>query len=254
MKPAIKIVCVGLACGLLPTVTASAVNAPTIDEAGVPVRGVVRAVDQAQISTDLMARIEKIGFRAGEAFKKGDVLVAFDCVRYRADAQSADATWREMKLTLDSNEQLEKFRAVGRHDVEISKARVDKAEADARGLAARVAQCEILAPYDGRVADLSVHVHEQPQPNAAFLSIVGAGKLEIELIVPSNWLTWLKVDSTFAFNVDETDREYQGRVVRVGASVDAISQMVKVIAIFDTAVTDILPGMSGSATFTQPNG
>lgn len=254
MKSALVVVCSTVFCGLVPSVTASAVDAPMPFDGGVPVRGVVRAVDQAQISTDLMARVQKIGFRTGEAFKKGDLLIAFDCERYRAEAQSADAIWREMKLTLNSNEQLEKFRAVGKHDVEISKARVDKAEADARSLSARVTQCDIFAPYDGRVADLSINVHEQPQPNSTFLSIVGEGKLEIELIVPSTWLTWLKVGGTFDFAIDETNHQYAGRVTRIGASVDAVSQMVKVIAVFDAPVTDVLPGMSGSAQFAQSNG
>lgn len=260
MRSAVKIICVGLFCGVAPSVTALAVDVPTsvesplVADAAVPVRGVVRAVERAQISTDLMARVERIGFRAGEAFKKGDLLIAFDCQRYRADAQAAEATFREMKLTLTSNLQLEKFRAVGRHDVAISKARVDKADAEAQGLKARVAQCEIYAPYDGRVGELAINVHEQPQPNSPLLTIVGDGRLEIELIVPSNWLTWMKVSGRFDFNVDETKNQYSASVARIGAEVDAVSQMVKVIAVFDNAVVDVLPGMSGSAQFTQPNG
>ena len=224
------------------------------DDTTVPVRGVVRAIEQAQLSTDLIARVEKIGFRTGEAFKKGDLLIAFECERYRAEAQSAEAVWREMTFTLDSNHQLEKFRAVGRHDVEISKARVDKAEAETRSLKSRVSQCDIFAPYDGRVAELSINVYEQPQTNKPFLSIVGNGNLEVELIVPSNWLSWLKNDAAFTFRIDETARDYAGRVARIGASVDAVSQLVKVIAVLETQVDDVLPGMSGSASFTQPNG
>ena len=53
-----------------------------------PVRGVIRAIDQAALSTDLQARVMQIGFREGESFKKGDLLISFDCERYRAEAQS----------------------------------------------------------------------------------------------------------------------------------------------------------------------
>ena len=224
------------------------------DDTKMPVRGVVRTIDQAALSTDLIARVAKIGFREGEAFKKGDLLVAFDCERYKAEFQSAEAVAREMQLTLDSNEHLEKFRAVGKHDVEISKARADKAQAEARSLQTRVAQCDVVAPFDGHVAELSVNAHEQPQPNKPYLVIVGQGHLEIELIVPSFWLSWLKPGAGFAFNVDETKTNYEAHVVRLGASVDAVSQMVKVIAVFDNLPGPVLPGMSGSAVFTDPNG
>ena len=223
-------------------------------DASIPVRGVIRAIDQAALSTELTARVSKIGFREGEAFKAGDLLIAFDCERYRAEAQSADAVHREMKLTLDSNEHLEKFRAVGKHDVEISKARVAKAEAEARSLASRLVHCDVSAPFDGRVAELSVNLFEQPQPNKPYLVIIGNGRLEIELILPSFWLSWLKPGAEFAFQVDETKRDYKARITRLGASVDAVSQMVKVIAVFEEPVGDVLPGMSGAAIFPQPNG
>lgn len=223
------------------------------DEA-VPVRGVVRALDQAALSTELQARVGKIGFREGEAFKKGDLLMSFDCERYRAETQSAEAVAREMKLTLDSNQQLEKFRAVGKHDVEISRARVDKAEAEARSLASRLQFCEIYAPYDGRVAELTINQYEQPQPNKPFLVIVGNSRLEVEVIVPSHWLSWIAPGTPLNFGVDETKGSYNATVVRIGATVDAVSQMVKVIATFNDPVTDVLPGMSGAAQFVRPNG
>lgn len=224
------------------------------DDPTLPVRGVVRALDQSALSTDLAARVLKIGFREGEAFKKGELLVEFDCERYRAEAQSADAVFREMKLTLDSNVHLEKFSAVGKADVEISRARVAKAEAEARSLNARLVQCEVTAPFDGRVAELSINAFEQPQVGKSFLVIVGNSRLEVELIVPSHWLRWMKPGAEFQFSIDETRRDYKAHVIRLGAAVDAVSQMIKIIAVFDEPVGDVLPGMSGVAKFGPPNG
>lgn len=229
-------------------------SSPIHDDASVPVRGVVRALDQSALSTDLVARVLKIGFREGEAFKTGELLVAFDCERYKAEAQSAEAVHREMRLTLDSNMHLQKFSAVGKADVEISRARVDKAEAEARSLKTRLEQCEITAPFDGKVAELSINAYEQPQPGKPFLVIVGNSRLEIELIVPSHWLNTVKAGAEFSFKVDETRHAYKARVLRTGAAVDAVSQMIKVIAVFDEPVSDVLPGMSGAAQFPHPNG
>ncbi len=227
---------------------------PPANDNDVPVRGVIRALDQAALSTELQARVTAVGFREGESFKKGDLLIAFDCERYRAEAQSAEAVHREMKFTLESNQQLEKFRAVGKSDVDISRARVDKAEAEARSLKSRLQQCDVFAPYDGRVAELTINQYEQPQLNKPFLVIVGLSRLEIEVIVPSHWLSWLKPGTALEFQVDETKHGYAAHVARIGAAVDAVSQMVKVIATFDQPVVDVLPGMSGGAQFTLPNG
>ena len=46
------------------------------------VRGIVRAMNKAVIASELVARIERIPFREGEAFRRNDLLVSFDCRRY----------------------------------------------------------------------------------------------------------------------------------------------------------------------------
>lgn len=220
----------------------------------IPIRGVVRAVDQAAFSTDLGARVTAVHFREGERFKAGQPLIEFDCRKPRAEAESADAVRREMQLTMDSNKLLERHQAIGRHDVEISKARVAKATAEAEALKARLDQCVVIAPFDGRIAVLGVQQHEVPGPGKPFLSIVGAERLEIELIVPSSWLTWLKPGDSFTFAIDETARSYPMAIARLGATVDPVSQMIKVIAVMTSNAEEILPGMSGSAFFKPVNG
>ncbi len=67
-----------------------------------PVRGVVRASSQAVISTDLSARVARVGFKEGAQFQKGDVLVAFDCRRHEAELASAEAQHREMLVVFES--------------------------------------------------------------------------------------------------------------------------------------------------------
>ena len=80
------------------------------------------------------------------------------------------------------------------------------------------------------------------------MKIVGAGPLELHMVVPSKWLTWLKPGSQLAFTVDETGSTLQARVLRISGAVDAVSQTVKVIAAVPQSPAGVLPGMSGRAT------
>jgi membrane fusion protein (multidrug efflux system) len=72
------------------------------------------------------------------------------------------------------------------------------------------------------------------------------------MIVPSNWLSWLKVGTPFDVVIDETSRTYPGKLVRISGKVDAISRSIKVYGRIDGAAPDLLPGMSGRALFKQP--
>lgn len=219
-----------------------------------PIRGVVRSLRQATISTELAAIIAKVGFREGERFAKGDVLVAFDCRRHRAELASAEAVHQEMKIAVESNAFLEKRNAASRQDVEIAKARAAKAAAEAEALRVRLDQCNIIAPFDGRVAELAINEHEMSAAGKAMLSIIEEGELEIDLILPSDWLVWLRTGAEFAFAIDETQQAYPASIIRIGATVDSISQTIKVTGRFTAARAGVLPGMSGSARFQTPGG
>jgi hypothetical protein len=83
------------------------------------------------------------------------------------------------------------------------------------------------------------------------LEILDTRGLELQMIVPSKWLAWLKSGSRFTVRVEELDREYSGRVVRTGARIDPVSQSISLAGEVEGNHTELLPGMSGWATFKQ---
>jgi membrane fusion protein, multidrug efflux system len=206
------------------------------------------------ISTDLQTRVKKIGFQEGERFKKGELLVSFDCARQQAGLAATEAQQLEMQLTLDKYRVLQRVQAVGKNELEISEARVAKASAETQALRAQLLQCNLIAPFDGRVLELGLHEHETAQPGKPFIGIVSEGALEIDLIVPSDWARWVTTGFDFKFFVDETQSSHDVAVKRIGAAVDPISQTIKVVAIFKEPAAGVLPGMSGTALTNRTGG
>ena len=219
-----------------------------------PSRGVVRARNQATISTELAARVATIGFREGQHFKKGDLLIGFDCRRHEAELASAEAVKREMQVGVDSNAFLEKRNAASKQDLEVAKARADKAAAEVEALRVRLDQCRIVAPFDGRVNELAINEHEMSVAGKPLVQILASDDYEIDLILPSDWLVWLKVGEEFEFTIDETHRVYAGLVTRMGAAVDTTSQTIKITGRFKATDETVLPGMSGLAHFARAKG
>jgi len=213
------------------------------------VRGIVRATDEAVIASELVARVTSIPLRSGQAFKKGDILIAFDCRRYTADLRAAAAEARAARYALNANLKLQKHNAIGSSEVEISRAKLDQAEGHMQALKVRTSQCEIKAPYNGRVVKNHIHEHEMPKANEPLIEIVGDTELEIDLLVPSNWLVWLKPGTEFDFFVDEMQKNFHASVDRIGAVVDPISQTARLSGVFLEQSRAVLPGMSGTANF-----
>ncbi|MBL1142652.1 MAG: efflux RND transporter periplasmic adaptor subunit [Proteobacteria bacterium] len=217
------------------------------------VRGLIKPVEKAIISSEIAGKIDSIPFKSGDAFKKGDVLVAFDCSFYRADLASAEAAYKSKQNIYENNKQLLALNAISDIDVSISKAEVDMARAERTMRAIRVNQCKIKAPYSGRVIEVAINEFETVPADKEILSILNDSQLEIELIVPSNWLNWLTVGESFSFLIDETGKTLEAKVSKTGAVVDPVSQTIKLVGKFESELDDVLSGMSGTAQFKQSN-
>jgi membrane fusion protein (multidrug efflux system) len=228
------------------------VGAALAEDGQEPVRGLVRAIDDALISTELNARILEVTRREGEDFKKGEVLIRFDCRKYETEFAAARAEVEFNKIALDNSVALAKRNAVGQFDVRQNRTRYDKAKAQAGTIKAQVDECAILAPFDGRVAEMRAKAHEMSKPNEPLMRLVNPDRVEIELIVPSLWLRWIRPGLNFRVRVDETETVSDAMVQRVAATVDSVSQTVKITATFTEKSRNILPGMSLNAELKQP--
>ncbi len=215
------------------------------------VRGVVKPNAQATIATDLIAKITKITVKEGDRFNKGDMLLSFNCGRYYADLKAAEADYRAERVTYLSNKRLNKRRAIGKSEVQIALAKMERAEANVIGIKVKTSDCKIKAPFNGRVVERNSNEHEFSSQDKPLFVLLDDSSLEIDLIVPSRWLTWLKKESDFEFIVDENAQTYQASIIRIGAAVDAVSQTIKITGRFKNTPSEVLSGMSGTALFTQ---
>jgi RND family efflux transporter MFP subunit len=217
-----------------------------------PVRGIVRAMEDAWLSSELNARMTAVHRREGEAFSRGDVLIAFDCAKQASELDAARAEEAINRIVYENSVELDKRKAIGRFEVAQNQARLDKARAQTALLERRMRDCAIVAPFDGRVAELKARAHETSAPNQPLMRLVSGTGLEIEMIAPSAWLRWLQPGQAVQVRIDETGTLHGAVVQRIAPVVDPVSQTVKVLASFREDSGRVLPGMSFTAEFDSP--
>lgn len=215
------------------------------------VQAVVKAKQSATLSSQLDGKVEKIHVQEGDSFKKGDVLVAFDCRVHQAELQKAKAQIAAKKSEYYANQRLAKLNAVSNVELANSKSEFEQAQADLDIKSHTVSLCEIIAPFQGNVAKLNVHEHENVQHGQALLEILDNTELNVEAIVPSSWLTWIRAGKTYHLYIEETGREYPVTINKVLPQVDAVSQSVRIIGRIDGNYHELIAGMSGLAKFNH---
>ncbi|MGE5471645.1 MAG: efflux RND transporter periplasmic adaptor subunit [Bacteroidota bacterium] len=204
------------------------------------------------LAAEIGAKISRLPVPEGEAFKQGQTLVVFDCSVPAAQLNKARAALAAAQTTYSANQRLIETGSVGKVEVDVSGAEVTKNRAEVAANAAVLAKCSVPAPYAGRIAEQKVREQQYVQPGQALLEIIDDSVLELEFIAPSHWLAWLKNGYGFQVKIDETNKNYPAKVLRIGARVDPVSQSVKVAAAIDGKFPQLIAGMSGKVLLVPP--
>lgn len=203
------------------------------------------------ISSELAARIASLSLREGDAFSAGQLLVGFDCSLYQSQLRKAEASIEAATALVQSNQRLVELNSIGKFEVDQAVAKLKEAQADAVSARTVVSRCNINAPFNGRVAKRLAAAHQYVSPGTPLLDILETGPLEVQMIVPSKWLAWLKPGTPFTVEVEELGKSFPAKVRRLGAQIDPVSQTVTVVGLIDGQPASLLPGMSGWAVYPQ---
>ncbi len=209
--------------------------------------GVITSEREAVISTQISAQIIELPFKQGEAFQKDDLLVAFECARFKAEHKEARASLGAAAARHKVNRELDKYGAIGKGEVSASGAETGAAAARAEALDQFVKLCEVRAPFAGRVVAIASDLYETPSEGEPLIEIIDESALVVEVIAPSIWLRWMKPGALMKFEVRETGDILDAEIIRLGAKVDPVSQSIDVVARIVDRPAYVLAGMSGRA-------
>lgn len=221
--------------------------------AGAPVSTIrvqLSAEHEARLASQMEGRIVSLPRALGDRFRKGDLLVGFACDHHEAALAAAQAQLVRTEKNLESRQSLIELQAIPELELELARAEKAQAAAEVARQRAIVSDCKVLAPFAGTVVKVHVNQWETVGRGTVLIHVVNQDSLYIEALVPSDWLGWLKVGSTFSVAVDELGIEVPAQVSAIGGRIDPVSQTVPVKARITAKADGLLPGMSGDATFS----
>jgi membrane fusion protein (multidrug efflux system) len=199
------------------------------------------------LSSEIAGNILQLPVREGESFREGEELVAIDCAAYRARLAQMDAQVNRAARKLEAQRLLDKRAAIGKAELDLAEIDLDAARAEQELAALDVSRCSIKAPFSGRVAERKMQGFQYVTVGQPIIDILSDRDLELEMLAPSRFLSWLKPGATFVLRIDELGRDFPAAVTRVGPRIDPVSQAVKIYGRIQGEFADLVPGMSGIA-------
>nr|VFJ51162.1 MAG: RND family efflux transporter, MFP subunit [Candidatus Kentron sp. FW]VFJ61230.1 MAG: RND family efflux transporter, MFP subunit [Candidatus Kentron sp. FW] len=212
----------------------------------------LKSRQETVLSSELAASVQHISVRDGERFTEKQVLARLDCALEQARLAKMQATLAGTKKVAKIQKRLLELNSTGTLEVALAKTELDKARADVKAQSIILSKCTVSAPFSGRVVEVKAKKHQFVNVGQALIEILDDSALDIDFIVPSRWLVWLSVGQEFSITINETKRSYPGKVVRLGAKVDPVSQSVEVMGEISGRFPELMPGMSGRIAITPP--
>ncbi|MDD3154207.1 MAG: efflux RND transporter periplasmic adaptor subunit [Victivallaceae bacterium] len=254
---------IGLTAALLTVILAVA---PEKTEPVMPVRTVLFPFREAAVASDVEAKVKAHHVEMGDAFHKGDLLMELDDTLsaqklLRAEAQLAEsvAQVKFSERSLARNKLLKAKNLLGNQDLErseleleLSKARQQTQEANTRLARKEVADCRIVAPFDGRVIQQVARDFEYVRVGQPLMQIVDDTSLLAVIYLDGKRRGQVRKGDTFDLIIDETNTRCRGTVFAVAGAIDSASRSIEIRLRIDNRKRLLAAGMSGVLVSDSP--
>jgi membrane fusion protein (multidrug efflux system) len=206
--------------------------------------GTLKAVNGVDVTVATAGLVKEILFQSGSQVSKGQVLVRLDTDVERADLMSAEA---ERNLAATQEGRSRKLADAGH----VSREALDKAEAELKVKAAKVAQLSaqvarktVTAPFAGTLGVRKIDVGQYLQPGQSVATLQDLSALRVEISVSQKDVAGLAQGLGVEVEVDAwPGRVFEGQISAVDPEVDAKSGMVTLEAKIPNADLSLKPGM-----------
>lgn len=251
--PPIRIPGAAPQAGQLPAAAVQpALRSPTASPAQTTTEGLRVLLAPARETTIVSTMIGQVTYlpnNLGVSVRQGEKIAVFDCREQYAKLKMAIAELDGAQETLEGKQRLRSLEAAGDTEVRLAESARDRTRAQVEGAKTMISICTINAPFSGTVTKLHAHRYQGVNIGSPLLDFVSNEAPRLRLHAPSKWLVWLKRGYRFNIQIDETGKSYPAEVLAVNGRVDAVSQTIELEAGIVGRYPELLPGMSGTASF-----
>ncbi|HEY5347496.1 MAG TPA: efflux RND transporter periplasmic adaptor subunit [Rhizomicrobium sp.] len=206
--------------------------------------GTLHAIQGADLSSEVVGLVTRIGFRPGDDVRKGMLLVQLRDDSDRATLAALRASAVLAAQTYQRDVALNKVSAISKQDYDTALASMENARAQADAQAALVEKKAIRAPYDGRIGINQVDVGQYVSAGQVLVTLQELDPILVDFEIPQQQMSDLKVGGRISLTTDAVaEKTFVGQVLAFDPKVDPATRNVHVRAAVRNPDKVLLPGM-----------
>lgn len=189
---------------------------------------IVRAYEQANLSASISATITAVRVALGDRVAKGDEIVTFDCDALEAEKEVLVVEMQGAEIERDVHAFAVSNQTGSKIELRRAENKFEMAKMRVNAHNSQLGKCAINAPFGGVVSDVFVNSFERVAEGTPIIVLTNTQTAYIESRIPAFWLQHIDDQTQFVFNAETSSSEVGLRINRISATIDEVSQTVKV--------------------------
>jgi membrane fusion protein (multidrug efflux system) len=188
-------------------------------------------------------------FSEGASVKKGDVVLELDKKLEEFEAARRKAVMDQAKMEFESTHKLrETTKSVSNEELGKKEADYNVAAAEYGAAAEELARREIVAPFDGTIAEISLRTGAACAPYQAIARLVDTSRFYFTGHLDGKSTLRLTLNQPVVLEIDGIAKPIAGKICFISPVIDPASGLATVKAIFENAGGGIRPGPAAKLT------
>jgi membrane fusion protein (multidrug efflux system) len=206
--------------------------------------GSLRSNESVVLRPEVSGRIATIGFRDGQAVKKGQLLVGLDGTLNEAEVAQYRAEYDLALSNLKRSEDLAEQKFISSSARETAASNAQVAEARLKLAQARLSKMKIVAPFDGVVGIRGVSLGDYVKDGTDLVNVEDIRNLKVDFRLPERNLSQIQVGQAVEVVADALPGvPWQGQIEAINPRIDANGRSLELRARLDNASGKLRPGM-----------
>jgi membrane fusion protein, multidrug efflux system len=217
---------------------------PTTVQEDLQAVGSLQSNQSVILRPEVSGRVASIGFRDGQAVKKGQLLIGLDSTLNDAEVAQARAEYDLALSNLKRSEDLARQKFISSSAQETAASNAQVSEARLKLAQARQSKMRIVAPFDGVAGIRSVSLGDYVKDGADLVNIEDVRVLKVDFRLPERNLPQVREGQAVEVIADALPGErWEGRIEAINPRVDASGRSLELRGRLDNTRGQLRPGM-----------
>lgn len=213
------------------------------------IEGITEPFRDVTLTVAVPGIIRSEPFSEGATVKKGDVLLELDKKLEEFEAARRKAVMEQTKAEFESTRQLrETTKSVSKEEFGKKEADYNVAAAEYGTAAEELTRRQVVAPFDGTIAEISLRTGAACAPYQAIARLVDTSKFYFTGHLDGKSAMRLKLDQPVSLEIGGVAKPVTGKICFISPVIDPASGLATVKAIFENTDGGIRPGLAAKMT------